>query len=311
MDAREPLFGRVGTMEHNTSWFDLLPFFHDAQTWVQDKLGLSYLAKEKVTLQYVASALFVIVLVFFMVLWARRKWKSTQSALVPDAKFTAANFFEILSRSLLDLMNDVMGHKAKEFLPLIGSLAIFIFFSNILGLIPNFLPATTNLNATAACGIVVFLWYHAYGVRENWRHLVHEAEHPHAHGDPAHGDPAHAHSHGATAGQKFLTFPLLALWKYFSHFANPVGEWWGWFLAPLMLPIELISHFARPLSLALRLLGNMTGDHVVLGVFLGLVPVLVPLPFLVLGFMVSIIQTLVFCLLSTVYIAMAVTHEEH
>jgi F-type H+-transporting ATPase subunit a len=283
-------------MGHDSSWFSLLPIFHDAQKWVQEKLGLSYLAKEPVSLQYIVSALFVIALVLILVMIARRKWKNTQAALVPDAKFTAANFFEILARSLLDLMNDVMGPKAKDFVPLIGSFAVFIFFSNILGLIPNFLPPTTNLNVTLACGLIVFLAYHTYGLRENWRHLVHEAEH---------------HGHPASVGQKLVVFPILSLGKYFSHFANPVGAWWGWFLAPLLFPIELISHFARPMSLALRLLGNMTGDHVVLGVFLGLVPILVPVPFIVLGAMVCVIQTLVFCLLSTVYIAMAVTHEEH
>jgi F-type H+-transporting ATPase subunit a len=282
-------------MGHDDSWFSLLPYFLDAQKWVQGKLGLSYLAKERPTLQYIAAAVLVVLVAILMVLWARRKWKDTAAALLPEAKFTARNFFEILVQATLQLMRDIIGEKARDFLPLIGTLAVFIFFSNVLGLIPGFLPTTTNLNATAACAIVVFLWYHAYGVRENYLHLVHHAE---------------EHGH-AGAGRKFLAYPALAVWKYFSHFANPVGAWWGWFLTPLMLPIELISHFARPLSLSLRLLGNMTGDHAVLTVFAGLVPILVPLPFLVLGLAVSIIQTLVFCLLSTVYISMAVTHEEH
>src|SRR5258706_14975407 len=129
-------------MEPNTRWFNLLPFFHDAQTWVQDKLGVSYLTKEHVSIQYVASALFVLGLVLVMVLLARRKWSKSQAALVPEAKFTAANFFEIMLQSLLDLMRDVMGPKARDFLPLIGTFAVFILFSNLLGLIPNFLPAT-------------------------------------------------------------------------------------------------------------------------------------------------------------------------
>jgi F-type H+-transporting ATPase subunit a len=282
-------------MGHDDSWFSLLPFFQSAQTWLREKLGLSYLAKEPPTLQYVAAALLVAVVALLMVLWARRRWKRTEAALVPEARFTATNFFEMLAQAALGMMRDIMGEKAKEFLPFIGTLAVFIFFSNLMGLIPGFLPPTTNLNATAACGITVFLWYHSYGIRENWRHLVHEAEH--------HGT--------ARAAKMVLVFPVLAFWKYFSHFANPVGAWWGWILAPLMLPIELISHFARPLSLSLRLLGNITGDHTVLAVFAGLVPILVPLPFLVLGLLVSIIQTLVFCLLSTVYISMAVAHEEH
>jgi len=93
---------------------------------------------------------------------------------------------------------------------------------------------------------------------------------------------------------------------YFKHFLGPV-IW----LAPLMLPIELVSHIARPLSLSLRLLGNIAADHKVVSAFFALVPFLVPVPFLVLGVMVCIVQTLVFCLLSMVYIQGAVAHEGH
>jgi F-type H+-transporting ATPase subunit a len=93
---------------------------------------------------------------------------------------------------------------------------------------------------------------------------------------------------------------------YFKHFLGPI-PW----LAPLMLPIELISHIARPISLALRLMGNMAADHKVVGIFFTLIPLLVPVPFLVLGMLVVVVQTLVFTLLSMVYISMAVAHEEH
>jgi F-type H+-transporting ATPase subunit a len=94
--------------------------------------------------------------------------------------------------------------------------------------------------------------------------------------------------------------------KYFKHFLGPI-PW----LAPLMLPIELISHVARPMSLSMRLMGNMASDHKVVATFTMLVPILVPVPFLILGTLVVIVQTLVFCLLSMVYISMAVAHEEH
>jgi F-type H+-transporting ATPase subunit a len=95
---------------------------------------------------------------------------------------------------------------------------------------------------------------------------------------------------------------------YFKHFLGPV-----WWLAPLMFPIEIISHIARPLSLSLRLMGNMFGDHTVLAIFLGLVPFVVPLPIMLLGVLVCIVQTLVFCLLSVVYIGLAIerTEEAH
>jgi F-type H+-transporting ATPase subunit a len=97
-----------------------------------------------------------------------------------------------------------------------------------------------------------------------------------------------------------------------THMANPVGTWWGWFLAPLMFPIEVISHLARPVSLGLRLMGNMIGDHKVLSIFMGLTFLIIPIPFLVLGTIVCTVQTAVFCLLSMVYIGLALEdlHQE-
>jgi F-type H+-transporting ATPase subunit a len=93
---------------------------------------------------------------------------------------------------------------------------------------------------------------------------------------------------------------------YFKHFLGPVPA-----LIPLMLPIEIISHLVRPVSLSLRLMGNMLADHKVVMSFFALVPILVPLPFLLLGLLVCFIQALVFCTLAMVYISMAIEHEEH
>lgn len=93
---------------------------------------------------------------------------------------------------------------------------------------------------------------------------------------------------------------------YLKHFLGPSLP-----LAPLMLPIELISHIARPMSLTMRLMGNMMADHKVVMSFFALVPILVPLPFLLLGLLVCLIQALVFCTLTMVYIGMAIEHEEH
>ncbi len=93
---------------------------------------------------------------------------------------------------------------------------------------------------------------------------------------------------------------------YFKHFLGPSPA-----LIPLMLPIELISHLARPMSLAVRLMGNMMADHKVVMSFFALVPILVPLPFLLLGLLVCLVQALVFCTLTMVYIGSAIEHEEH
>jgi F-type H+-transporting ATPase subunit a len=88
--------------------------------------------------------------------------------------------------------------------------------------------------------------------------------------------------------------------KYFKQFMGPV-----WWLTPLMMPIEIISHLSRPLSLSVRLFGNIMGEDIVLAVVLLLVPLLVPLPVFT-----SCIQTLVFMLLAMMYIAGAM-EEAH
>lgn len=92
---------------------------------------------------------------------------------------------------------------------------------------------------------------------------------------------------------------------YLKHFLGPV-----WWLAPLMLAIELLSHILRPLTLGLRLANVMTGDHTVLAVFLGLFPVGPAIPFYLMGMLVCTIQAFVFTLLSMVYIALA-TASDH
>jgi len=93
--------------------------------------------------------------------------------------------------------------------------------------------------------------------------------------------------------------------KYLKHFMGPI-----WWLSPLMFVIELIGHFARPLSLTMRLFGNIKGEDIVLAVVLLLVPALVPLPVFVLMIFTSLIQTVVFMLLSMMYIAGAL-EEAH
>jgi F-type H+-transporting ATPase subunit a len=86
--------------------------------------------------------------------------------------------------------------------------------------------------------------------------------------------------------------------KYFKQFMGPV-LW----LIPLMLPIEIISHISRPLSLTFRLFGNIKGEDIVLLVVLFLVPYFVPIPVFILMIFTSLVQTLVFMLLAMMYIA--------
>jgi len=93
--------------------------------------------------------------------------------------------------------------------------------------------------------------------------------------------------------------------RYYKHFVGPI-----WWLAPLLLPIEIIGHLARPLSLSLRLFGNMYGHEIILMIFFTLVPFLLPIPMMVMGILVAFIQTFVFTLLAMIYIAGAL-EEAH
>ena len=87
---------------------------------------------------------------------------------------------------------------------------------------------------------------------------------------------------------------------YFKHFISPV---------PVLLPINILETFTRPLSLALRLFGNIYGEEMVVAVLLGLMPILLPLPIQVLGVLFGAVQAFVFTLLAAIYIEEATAHE--
>ena len=224
-------------------------------TWVSF-LGLEFFP------DHVIMAIFVALTLVLTTLVARAQlmvvMRGSDGGLVPESKLTFRNFFEIMAESLYKITESVIGHHdAPTYFPVVGTLFVFIFFSNLLGLIPGVLPPTDNLNTTLALGVFVFIFYNFAGLRANGI-------------------------------------------GYLKHFLGPM-LW----LAPLMLIIEIASHIFRPLSLALRLRGNIMGDHVVLHVFSGLVPVLLPVIFYGLGVFVAFIQAFVFCLMTMVYISLS------
>ncbi|MBU1238504.1 F0F1 ATP synthase subunit A [Myxococcota bacterium] len=96
-----------------------------------------------------------------------------------------------------------------------------------------------------------------------------------------------------------------------EHGLGYIKQFTGEFLvlAPLMIILETISHIARPLSLTIRLLGNMFADHKVVAIFTFMIPLVIPLPFLFLGVLVSLVQAFVFTLLAVVYFSMALAAE--
>jgi F-type H+-transporting ATPase subunit a len=253
-------------MGEESTWFDYLPGWENLNRYAEQYLGRhvgTQVFPTSFTLTHVMSvALVTLFCITGALAFSSSVSKGGEAAIVPPRKWTLRNLFEMFSEAVLSVAEGVMGPKnARRFLPLVGTLAFFIFFSNALALIPGFAPPTATPKTNLALGLAVFLLTHFYGVRE----------------------------HGLA---------------YFKHFLGPV-----WWLAWLMLPIEIVSHIARPISLTLRLMGNMFADHKVVGTFFFLVPLLVPIPFLILGVLVVIVQTMVFCLLTMVYIQGAVAHE--
>jgi F-type H+-transporting ATPase subunit a len=257
-------------MPHGESWFNLLPFFSTLEH-VAAKLsapvnddGVTWIEHGHISIQHVLGLILVLTVIFIIGAIANKGLRNTQAAVIPDEKFGARTFVELFTSTAYTMMSDIMGKKAaRYFLPLIGTCAFVILFSNLLGLIPGFTPPTDTLNTTVALSIVIFFTTHIYGLKEN----------------------------GVA---------------YLKHFMGPVI-----FLAPLFVVIELISHAARPLSLSIRLMGNMFADHQVLSAFNNMVKWVVPVAPMVLGTLVCVVQTLVFCILSTVYIGMAIEHHEH
>jgi F-type H+-transporting ATPase subunit a len=232
---------------HGFSWISLLPVVGHWPT-------------------HIATALIICLLLLVTTLLARTKlvnaMASSDGGIVPPPKMNLMNFFEIVAENLYSLTESVIGHHdAPVYFPLVGTIFVFIFTCNLIGLIPGFQPPTDNLNTTLALGMFVFIYYNWVGFK----------------------------SHGI---------------GYIKHFFGPV-----WWLAWLIMPIEIMSNVVRPFSLALRLRGNIMGDHVVLGVFSDLVPILLPVIFYGLGVFVAFMQAFVFTLLTMVYISLSTAHD--
>jgi F-type H+-transporting ATPase subunit a len=165
------------------------------------------------------------------------------------------------------LLDDFVGPTGRQYLPLVGSLFLFIWFSNLAGLVPGLMAPTSNLNVTLGCALTVWVFYHIEGIR----------------------------AQGVVA--------------YVKHFALPPGS--PVLMAPLMLIIEVISHFARVMSLTLRLFGNIFAEELVIIILATLIPFFVPLPMMFLGLLTSTLQALIFVILTMVYLGGAVAVEHH
>jgi F-type H+-transporting ATPase subunit a len=178
--------------------------------------------------------------------------------------------FEAIEGFILGQSNEIIGHHSEGFTPFLTALALFILFCNLIGLIPGFESPTAVPIVPLGCALCAFIYYQTQGFKHaGIGYLKH------------------------FLGPSDATMPLLIRVP----------------LALLMLPIELISHLARVLSLTVRLFANMFAGDMVTLVFFSLVPIGVPIAFLGLHIGVSLLQTYIFVLLTMVYLQGAVATE--
>ena len=224
-----------------------------------------------------------IILVLFA-LSARKALIRAQDPTVPAAELGSRNIAELLIQLVLHQSDQVIGRQGRKYVPFFATFFLFILLGNLIGLLPGFSPPTSNLNTTLGLAICAFLGYNIIGVREQggayFKHFI----------GPMTGLPARS----ILGKLAFLPVLLISATFFFI--------------------LEAFSHGFRPVSLSLRLFGNMMGDHEVIFAFINLTKVVVPVAFYALGTLVSIIQAFVFTLLTMIYVALAISHghdEEH
>ena len=168
-----------------------------------------------------------------------------------------------------------MGEEYRRYFPVVGSVFFFVMVSNLMSLVPGLGGATSDVNTALAWAIISFVVYNYVGIK----------------------------THG---------------WKYIYQFMGPslmekeIGgkHYHIRVLAPVFVPLEIVLHGARVLTLTVRLVANMFADHTVILIWLGMVPFLIPAIFMGLGLVVSVLQAFVFSLLTMIYIGQALA-EPH
>lgn len=181
------------------------------------------------------------------------------------------SFFEIIVEALDDLVSGVLGSRGRRFLPFVGTLFIYILFMNLMGLIPFFKSATASLSTTFALSLCVFFYVQYTAVKE------------------------------------------LGFLGYFDHLAgSPRGAMATTVIMPVfMFCLHLITELIRPISLSMRLRGNIWGDELLLAVMANFGLVGLPLLFFnfLMAILAAVVQAAVFMLLSTVYFSLVMPHD--
>ena len=268
-----------------TEWFNHL--FGPLALYILHVLHIQPSDFERPIPEYVVMSLVVLILGTALALFLRRQLSVERpGAFQQVAELILTN---PMNFGVCDLLDENVHHNPRKHVAVVGTVTIFILLSNLLSVFPAFAAPTSVVVVPLGCAVVTFLYF-------NWQGLRH---------------------HGV--GGYLLTF------------AGSPKKIADWALAVLLFPVELLSTSARLLSLTVRLWANIFASDLlyaiflsllvkltlfgwekfhVLGVALGILPILVPLAFIGLHIFVSVIQAYVFTVLPAIYIGMA-TADEH
>lgn len=204
----------------------------------------------------------------------KAKAKQAEKNIVPAPGITVVNLATSIVSYFRNLLDSIVGHHSEKYVPVVGGIFIFILTSNLSGFIPGWHAPTSDINTNLGMALCVFVFYNFLAIKE-------------------HGFGYLKHFTGGLppAGYGVALTIILSL------------------IAALVFVIEVVGHAFRPLALSFRLWGNLNGDHILLGTVSGLIPLILPMAAMALGLFVSLIQALVFSLLTTVYIKLAVSHD--
>ncbi|MCD6119147.1 F0F1 ATP synthase subunit A [bacterium] len=213
----------------------------------------------------------------FILIWV---WLAKKGlAMRPTSRLYIAT--EMFFGGVRDFFGSVLGSKeVNRHIWLVGTLFIYILCMNLNGMVPGGFAPSSSLGMNLGMAVIVFLYVIYVGISRN------------------------------------------GLWKWFHHLLGSPSDGITWGMTPLFFILNVLEEFIRPISLSLRLFGNILGKDILLGVFVGLITIpiigwfklMIPLhwPFLFLALLLSIIQALIFSILSAVYILLVLPHgDEH
>jgi F-type H+-transporting ATPase subunit a len=216
-------------------------------------------------------------IVFLVITWIAMRPR----AMVPGP---LQNAIEWLVESMEDVCGGMLGKHLERYFPFIMAIFFYILTANLIGIIPGFASSTATLDVTLALALITFLYVQVSGIRN------------------------------------------LGLFGYLDHLAGSPRDIVGFLMLPVMIPVHVLGELVKPVSLSCRLFGNIFGEDTLIVVFVGvaamclkasLVALAVPpmmgitALFMLLQTLTSIVQALIFALLTTVYLYMMLPHEQH